>query len=122
MNNETPQDHSAAFEKRAREVLQAVGNDVPPEVNERLVAMRRAAIQEMESPTSRQWQTRRFWTPMAATAVVVLSLGLFLYSGSAPVPMFDDFDVAHLPAARDMELLEDLEFLAWLEEEASNAG
>ena len=122
MNNETPQDSNAVFEKRAREVLQAVGNEVPPEVNERLVAMRRAAIQEMESPTSGQWQTRWLWAPTAATAVVVLSLGVFLYSGNAPVPMFDDFDSAHLAAAQDMELLEELEFLAWLEEETRNAG
>ncbi|MCZ6642580.1 MAG: hypothetical protein O7F71_13460 [Gammaproteobacteria bacterium] len=122
MNNETPQDSNAVFEKRAREVLQAVGNDVPPEVNERLVAMRRAAIQEMESATSGRWQTRWFWAPTAATAVAVLSLGVFLYSGNAPVPMFDDFETAHLEAAQDMELLEDLEFLAWLEEEARNAG
>ncbi len=125
MSNDKPQEHpgaNEAFEKRAREVLRASVDDVLPEVAERLVAMRRAAVQELEERSSSQWQTPWFWAPAGATAIVVLTLGLFLYTGNTPVPMFDDLDEAQLAAAQDMELLEELEFLAWMEEEVRNAG
>ena len=125
MSNDKPQEHLAAneaLEKRAREVLRASVDDVPPEVAERLVAMRRAAVQELEERSSSQWQTPWFWAPAGATAIVVLTLGLFLYTGNTPGPMFNDLDEAQLAAAQDMELLEELEFLAWMEEEVGNAG
>ena len=125
MSNDKPQEHpgaNEAFEKRAREVLRASVDDVLPEVAERLVAMRRAAVQELEERSSSQWQTPWFWAPAGATAMVVLTLGLFLYTGNTPVPMFDDLDEAQLAAAQDIELLEELEFLAWMEEEVRNAG
>ena len=123
MSNDKPRQDPAneAFEKRAREVLLTTVDDVPPEVAERLVAMRRAAVQELEERSSSQW-TPWFWAPAGAAAIVVLTLGLFLYTGNTPVPMFDDLDDAQLAAAQDMDLLEELEFLAWLEEEARNAG
>ena len=124
MSNDKPRQDPAneTFEKRAREVLLAIVDDVPPEVAERLVAMRRAAVQELEERSSSQWRTPWFWAPAGAAAIVVLTLGLFLYTGNTPVPMFDDLDDAQLAAAQDMDLLEELEFLAWLEEEARNAG
>ncbi len=113
---------NAAFEKRAREVLRAAELDLGPEVNERLVAMRRAAVQEFETRSGGQLQAPWFWGSAAATLVTVLALGLFLYPGNSEVWMFDDFNEAQLAAAQDMELLEELEFLAWMEEEAVNAG
>ncbi len=113
---------NAAFEKRAREVLRAAELDLGPEVNERLVAMRRAAVQEFETRSTSQLQAPWFWASAAATLVAVLALGLFLYPGNSEVWMFDDFNEAQLAAAQDMELLEELEFLAWMEEEAVNAG
>ena len=91
-------------------------------VNERLVAMRRSAVQEMDTRATSQLQTPWFWASAGATLVTVFALGLFLYSGNVPAPMFDDVSEAQLAATQDMELLEELEFLAWLEEEAVNAG
>ncbi len=113
---------NAAFEKRARVVLRAAELDPGPEVNERLVAMRRAAVQEFETRSGSQLQAPWFWAPAAAALVAVLALGLFLYPGNSEVWMFDDFNEAQLAAAQDMDLLEELEFLAWMEEEAVNAG
>ena len=125
MSEDKTQQHpgaNEAFEKRAREVLRAAELELPLEVNERLVAMRRAAVQELETRSGRQLQAPWYWASAGATSAFVLALGLFLYSGNTPIPMLDDFNEGQLAAAQDMELLEELEFLAWLEEEAVNAG
>ncbi|MCZ6617557.1 MAG: hypothetical protein O7E57_05450 [Gammaproteobacteria bacterium] len=122
MSNDNTEGSDADFEKRAQKVLRAGANDLPPEVNERLVAMRRGAVQELEARSSQRWQTRWFWAPVGVTAAVALALGLFLFSGDTPIPMFDDLDEVQFAATRDMEMLEELEFLAWMEEEARNAG
>ncbi len=114
-------DTNVAFEKRARDLLRAAEQDVSPEVNQRLGEMRRAAVQELEDRSNRR-QTSGIWLPAGASAVVVLALGIFLYPGNEIVPMIDNLDETQLAAAQDMELLGELEFIAWLEEEESNAG
>ena len=122
MTNDNTRDSNTSFEKRAREVLLAAEHDVSPEVNGRLAAMRRAAVQELETRSGQPRRTGWFWVSAGTVAVVVLTLGLFLYPGNAPGPLFDGLDEAQLAAAQDMELLEELEFLAWMEEEDRSAG
>ena len=100
MSEDKTQQHpgaNEAFETRAREVLRAAELELPPEVNERLVAMRRAAVQELETRSGRQLQAPWYWASAGATSVFVLALGLFLYSGNTPIPMFDDFNEAFYP-------------------------
>jgi hypothetical protein len=56
----------------------------------------------------------------AATAVLALVVGLRDESAHAPLPYLEAQEFA---AAQELELLEDLEFLAWLEtEESDGAG
>ena len=49
MSNDKPRQDPAneAYEKRAREVLLATVDDVPPEVAERLVSMRRDCVKQL---------------------------------------------------------------------------
>ena len=125
MSNHTDQAPDPDFESRVKRVLAEQGDDVPMEVAERLTAMRRAAVAELDERTQRRF--RFGWAPAgalaAALATVVLAAGLFLFAGNASVPAMPALtDEPEFAAAQDLELLDELEFLAWLEEESSDAG
>ncbi|MEQ8857987.1 MAG: hypothetical protein RIC56_05020 [Pseudomonadales bacterium] len=100
---------------------------VEPAVAERLGQMRRAAVAELDARSARRAGWRR--TPvlwgggLAAAAAVALTLALLL-----PVTTEPDSDpllvadADELEAIADLEVLEELEFLAWLEQEQLDAG
>ncbi|MEM9172859.1 MAG: hypothetical protein AAGA84_09160, partial [Pseudomonadota bacterium] len=83
----------------------------------------RAARQDAVRVADQRSQRRR-WLPvlvpaggLAATAAAVL---ISLQSpGVAPLPLLDDQEMA---ALAELELLEELEMLAWLDDEVFDAG
>ena len=97
------------------ETLRQQELDVPAEVAERLQAARRQAVTHAEKNAQRK---ARLW-PRVAGAGAAVSAGLvfavavllFLQSPVDSLPRMDDVELA---AAQDAELLDELEFLAWM--------
>ncbi len=125
----TDNHHEREYRERLQALLQQQADEVPVEVGERLAQIRRRAVAEMARPAVSRWLPGwpdRGWMWgsagfVAATAVVVLAISLLVTNSAdlIEIPLSGEPDVA---LVQDMELLEDLEFLAWLEEEEHGAG
>lgn len=118
---QVPQDVEARLQALAREGSRAV----PTEVAERLGNVRREAVALLDEAPSR-WSAALGWPGLATgmvTTALVGTIGLWVYLGPGAdplaVPLVTEPEVA---IVQDMELLEELEFLAWLEEESQGAG
>ena len=106
--------------------LRAERENLPEAVRNRLAASRREAVAQMEAEAaSGGWSFADLLAPrgLAATAVASVAAVALWLSLSSPeemaLPLISSPDVA---AIEDLELLEELEFLAWLEEESQGAG
>ncbi len=109
------------FLERAREALEAERLD--DEIVERLAAARRSALDGLEpgQPLTPQHPLWSFWAPVGAFAVVVIAVALTL--SSPDIPEFPYYESELQAAAADeLELLEDLEFVAWMLVEEPDAG
>ncbi|MCB1685489.1 MAG: hypothetical protein R3E82_16015 [Pseudomonadales bacterium] len=101
---------------------------VEPGVAERLGQMRRAAVAELDARGARRagWpRTAVFWSGgVAATvAAVALTFALLLPGATEPeASLLFVADADEFEAIADLEVLEELEFLAWLELEQLDAG
>ncbi len=103
--------------------LRQAADDVPDEVARRLQDARRQAALAAEEPRARRLRPIFAVSAGVAVAALALAMGLNL---SAPAPA----DIPLLPAGSDLEfavsqeleLLEELEFIAWLEEADRGAG
>lgn len=98
---------------------------VEPEVAHRLAQMRRAAVAELDRREARIGARRLpgWWIGGAAAAAVALTVALLLLRGGDPEPDPDLLaDAEAIEAIADLDVLEELEFLAWLEEEQLDAG
>ncbi len=109
------QDKLAAAARRHAE-------EVSPKVAERLRAMRRVAASELEERPVKSvpgW----LWPAGVAAAGVALTLALLLGEpdGYAPAPLLLA-DTDALAVVAELDVLEELEFLAWLEEEGPDDG
>ena len=114
------------FEARLERTLRNRGGEVPPDVAERLAAMRREALLEIPEKTGvtswlRNWQ---LLVPVGAAAVamfVALFVGVLLNGDEEilQIPMTLGNETV---VVQEIEILEELEFLAWLEEEDQGAG
>ncbi len=100
--------------------------DVEPEVAARLAAMRREAVQIADaSPGASLWLERLLAPAGLAAAGAALALVLAVWLALRPtddaavLPLLSEPEIAMV---QDLDLLEDLEFLAWLEEEPDGAG
>lgn len=102
---------------RVRAALDASVGNLDAEVIERLAAARRLAVNGM--PRARSAPAR--WQPALAMAAT-LSMTFVLWSQIAlpPLPLVDD--PLETVVAQEMELLEDLEFAAWMLAEADNGS
>lgn len=118
-NDNQPDDQSdEAFASRAGALLTQSEHDLAPEVLERLTAIRRQAVTLADRDAPRALGN---WAPTSALAATFLAVGIVftMLDNGDPIPLFDD----EYLAAQEVELLEDLEFLAWMELEAQgNAG
>ncbi len=104
------------FVSRVRDALDA--QPLAPEIVGRLAAARRRAVASVDAPIPRAPAT---WIPVGALASTLLIVGLFSASidrNSAP-PFPDDTQLA---VAQDLDLLDDLEFVAWLDSGGADAS
>ena len=101
---------------------------LPPATVARLRQLRQAAVAELDTPAGRQPTSPR--TPLfiagglaASAASVALVVTLLLPgSGGSPVPGLPDLDAEEMALVQSLDVLEELEFLAWMEEEANRAA
>ncbi|MCZ6711923.1 MAG: DUF3619 family protein [Gammaproteobacteria bacterium] len=121
MTNNDDKRSESDFEARLQHALESSTNDIDPEIVERLASMRRSAVAQIDQ---RQTSRLRGWVPVyaAAFATVVVAFGVFLFRGDGLVEMMPAADEPEIAAAQNVELLTELEFLAWLEETATDAG
>lgn len=103
------------FVDQARAVLD--GQTLAPELTERLAAARRRAVTSVDVPILRAPPS---WVPVGALATTLLTVGLTVAidNGGAP-PIDDDVQIA---TVEEMDLLMDLEFVAWLDTDNLDAG
>lgn len=92
---------------------------VPPLVSERLREIRREAVAS-DVPDRSSW---RYW-PVAGIGVAAMLVLTVMINLRAPedLPELPVIDAQELAVFENLELLESLEFLAWLEEAGANAG
>jgi hypothetical protein len=114
----TQEKSSEQFEQALATRLRREAEQVPPEVSARLRAIRSEAI--ADSSAAADW---RRWPLAAVAAAAVLMLALMINVRSPEdLPQLPVVDAQELAVVEDLELLESLEFLAWLEEAGPNAG
>lgn len=113
-------------EEQLLEAARSAFAAVDPDVSQRLARMRREAVRMAEDTASPWDRIARFLgghslTAFATAAGLVFAVWLGLRTVGQPpaLPMLDEPEVA---VVQELELLEDLEFLAWLEEESVGAG
>ena len=123
-DNEQPREHTnEAFEAALKSKLEAFSLEMTPAERERLDAARRTAVARAgerataggpswSSTGARRWQ---FGASLAAVALMaVLVLPGQQGSDIDALPVLDE---ASFAAAAELELLEELELLAWLDEQ-----
>ena len=101
----------------ARAVTERLRDDVDPDVAARLRAARQEAVYIADRKTGRPLP----WLAPAGgvVAAAVVATVMLREPALAPMPALDDAEMA---AAAELELLEELEMLAWLDEEMLDAG
>lgn len=120
----------SSFEQRARERLRRHAERVPEDVAARLAAARHRAVATLAEGDRAGWLERwfspAFGLGAAGAAAVVVLAAVLLFFDDAGVPAvppgFIAADETELTAAQEAELLEELEFLAWLEVADVDAG
>ena len=115
-----PERESAEFEARTRALFDQSVENLDGRTRSRLNRARHAALDELRASPTHAW--RRAWIPLSgATAVVALAVWMALSPGSqqgqpheSGIPI-DDLELfAESPS---LDLLEDVEFYAWMADE-----
>ena len=124
MNGPTDESNSTPPGAAQVEQLRARRDEVPADVAQRLERMRRVAVAELapaRSPGIR-WRGPAWAGGLAGTAAALLLTVTLLRSG--PEDGFERLllaDARELAAVAELEVLEDLEFLIWLDQELADA-
>ena len=112
---------NAGAEDRLLALARESFGDTEPSVAARLAAMRREAVAIAEDGSRESSWLQHLFAPRALVAAgAVLSLVIAAWvvlrptDDSLPLPLLTEPEIA---VVQDLELLEELEFLAWLEEE-----
>lgn len=117
-----------AFARRTGARLRQSADELDAATRSRLNRVRQAALEEMNRP---RHAGRGWWVPAGATAVAATIVVGIWRAGSpggadaefAPLTADDVADFEILLAEGELEMLEDLEFFAWLAaEELETAG
>jgi hypothetical protein len=108
-----------AFAAALGKKLRADETEVPAEVAQRLQAARRAAVAEMEPRATQRHWFAPFWMVPAGGLVAAMAVVLLWPQGPASLPDIDEDEFA---AAIEMDMLDEIELVAWMLEEESNAG
>jgi hypothetical protein len=88
-----------------------------PGLAERLTIARRRAVASVDTPIPR---APAAWIPAGALATTLLTVGLVVAIDNNRAPSLDD-DM-QIATVEDMDLLMDLEFVAWLDTDNVDAG
>jgi hypothetical protein len=114
----------AAFAKTAGELLRRNADDIDAATASRLNRARQAALAEVPR---RRRRTPWLVPGLSTVAVGALAVGLWLNRGAGPelpaiaTPAVESAADMDLLLATDLEMLEDLEFYAWLDADLSAA-
>jgi hypothetical protein len=103
------------FVEQARAVLDA--QSLAPDLAQRLAAARYRAVASVDVPILRAPSA---WVPVGALATTLLTVGLTVAIERDGAPALDD-DV-QIATVENMDLLMDLEFVAWLDTDNLDAG
>lgn len=113
-----------AFEERTRSLFKASVESLDGRTQSKLTQARHAALGELNPARSGAW--RRGRTALAGvTAAAVMAVWIGFANLGSPAPdtgelPLDDFDI--VAEAPNLELLEDVEFYAWIAEQPGQSG
>ncbi|MEM7083949.1 MAG: hypothetical protein AAF465_14565 [Pseudomonadota bacterium] len=101
----------AELGRRARASLR--DHALPDDVQRRLRLARAAAVDSLENRDIgvSSWLNPRWVVPMGAAAAIALAAVLTQQSGPSAMPAWEEGELA---AASEMDMLDDIEFLAWM--------
>lgn len=106
------------LEERAKSLFDASVAELGGNIRSQLTRSRHAAIADVEQRSQRS--ARRGWMPAVGAAAVALTVTAVLFTGITlrrdATPGFDD--VALLLDDDDLDLVEEMEFYAWLDNAA----
>lgn len=119
-----PERKSTEFEARTRALFEQSVENLDGRTRSRLNRARHAALDELRASRRHAW--RRAWIPLGGvTAVAVLAVWMTLSPGNqkgqpneSGIPI-DDLEL--FAEAPSLDLLEDVEFYAWMAEEMDGA-
>jgi hypothetical protein len=120
----TPDDESE-FERRTKALFDQSVTQLEASKRSKLAQARTAALKELEPhPSNRLW---RIWAPAGGLAAAAIAAVAIVFKADAPMPTartdsaLEDLD---LLAREDdaIEMMQDLEFYAWLDEQADWTG
>jgi hypothetical protein len=107
--------------QRVREQLDRETEDLDGATQSRLRQARERALAQVDRSGANRW-----WVPtagLATAAAVVLALGVTLRTPQESTPPDSALgDLEMLASSEDLEMLDDLEFLLWLEAELEENG
>ena len=102
------------FVIRIKEILDEESASLDAETQSRLTQARMKAIARLGATESTEQKTAWFgWVPVSAMAAGLLAVGIYQNQVKHPLPAIYQ-DPVQQTAAENMELLENLEFTAWL--------
>ena len=115
MSNTEHNDGDEHFTARAKAVLERSELDIDPDRLARLQQARRMAVAAAAAEDAPRTGWLSWALPAGAVATVALVAGLLI----TPDPQTDPLllDPAEMSAAAEMELLDELEFVAWMLEQ-----
>jgi len=96
------------FSARVKELLDEKTEGLDVETQRRLRQARLRALESM--PQRPEWH---MWAPAGAVAAGLLAVGIYLNQDQPPLPVIYQ-DPEQQAVAENMDLLDDLEFVAWL--------
>ena len=112
-------------EARLKDALRREREALPEDVRNRLAASRREAVTLLEESESGGWSLAEVFSPrglVMAAAASVAAIALWVAVSPSNDPALPLLSAPEVALVQDLELLEELEFLAWLEEEPQGAG
>lgn len=103
----------AGVQRRAAAALHEIEQDLDSEIRDQLATRRRAAVAAADGSRPPYYPWLLGFGGSAATAAVLVALS---FSSAEPEP--PPLDLVEFAVAQETELLEDLEFVAWMMLEA----
>jgi hypothetical protein len=116
--------HQQAFEERTRSLFKASVESLDGRTQSKLTQARYAALEELNPARARAWRRGRA-ALAGVTAAGVLAAWIGFTNLGSPAPEagelpLDDFDM--VAEAPNLELIEDVEFYAWIAEQPGQSG